>query len=127
MHFTSSLFLVLYSLLIAVSLAVAMPAPQEDSTIAARADLLSRDGEGHLEKRTCYKTGCKCRKGFKQGLYCGLCMDKNYKYFTVSNWGTHVGTAEFKESVYECSPEGDCCNYGYRKSCAENNTPCVSI
>lgn len=43
----------------------------------------------------CVYDGCECWPGTPQGEYC------------------------LGDNVYECSPDGSCCNYGYRDSCAQ--------
>ncbi|KAF9301187.1 hypothetical protein BG003_002916, partial [Podila horticola] len=47
-----------------------------------------------LEKRGCVYDGCRCNIS-RGGLAC------------------------YGNNVYQCSPKGDCCNFGYRKSCAD--------
>ncbi|CAG8595227.1 1962_t:CDS:2, partial [Dentiscutata heterogama] len=47
-----------------------------------------------------YNTACKCPTGLPQGQYCGKQLGCN------------------RTSVYECSPSGGTCEYGYRDSCA---------
>ncbi|CAG8500290.1 1917_t:CDS:2, partial [Dentiscutata heterogama] len=50
-----------------------------------------------------YNTKCHCRVGLHQGQYCG----------------GQIGQIGCKPThVYECSPTGKTCDYGYRVSCA---------
>jgi len=65
------------------------------------------DKSGAMQPLACKKNKCKCRAKTAQGQYCG--------------WGTAVtnlGSGGAKNHVYECSPSGGCCDYGYRADCA---------
>ncbi|KAK1758956.1 hypothetical protein QBC47DRAFT_370806 [Echria macrotheca] len=68
-----------------------------------------------LEGRACKYTGCKCdtsnRNRKPQGQFCGGCKWPD---------GTYVITPASKRDtshVYECSPSGDCCDYGFASDC----------
>lgn len=64
----------------------------------------------NLEARApakCTENGCKCRKGTPQGQYCGV-----YTY-----WVLNYGKGGDVEHIYECNPQGGCCDYGVRNSC----------
>jgi len=64
----------------------------------------------------CVPTGCRCGTSLRrtaQGQYCGGCR--------WSDTGEFVITQVRNEShIYECSPMGDCCDYGYVGYCAQN-------
>lgn len=62
-----------------------------------------------VEARSCTNVGCYCQ-GAHQGQYCGYCAQ------VLGNWVSN--------NVYECSPSGACCDYGYRASCANGQGPC---
>jgi len=64
-----------------------------------------------LEKRACRKNGCKCKKGTKQGQYCGLC-----DAVTAAGSGGF-----FTRDIFECNPSGGCCDYGTSTVCSGNN------
>ena len=53
---------------------------------------------------------CACVTGSPQGEYCGYCAN--------------VISCEEEDNcfmdVYECNPQGGCCHYGYRDSCASS-------
>jgi hypothetical protein len=66
-----------------------------------------------LEKRACDYNGCKCAKGTKRGQYCGYCP----QVYPLGKGGDDY-------DVFECNPQGGCCNYGFRKSCKAWNGPC---
>ncbi|RYP42871.1 hypothetical protein DL768_010165 [Monosporascus sp. mg162] len=67
--------------------------------------------ERSLEKRQCNYNGCECL-WVEQDQYCGLCETGSYRtvwyYGDGGNWN----------HIYECSPDGDCCDYGYARDCA---------
>ncbi|KAK1759939.1 hypothetical protein QBC47DRAFT_398743 [Echria macrotheca] len=51
--------------------------------------------------------GCTCKKGTKQGQYCGWCDQVTY-----------VGTGgRIAYHIYECNSDGGCCDYGESSSC----------
>jgi len=66
-----------------------------------------------LEKRACRYNGCECKKRTKRGQYCGYCDQVTY-YGKGGDWN----------DVYECNPQGGCCNYGNRDSCKARKGPC---
>jgi len=65
-----------------------------------------RDADAAL---ACTKNGCKCQK-VKQGEYCGL--DFKGSNFVV----TDLGSGDW-DDIFECNPQGGCCDYGYSKKC----------
>ncbi|RYP42872.1 hypothetical protein DL768_010166 [Monosporascus sp. mg162] len=75
--------------------------------------------ERGLEKRQCDNTaGCQCQ-WVDQGQYCGVCWSGSG--YTV----TYLGTGDWNH-VYECNPDGGCCDYGYATDCdlQENYVRC---
>jgi hypothetical protein len=54
----------------------------------------------------CNYNGCQCSDA-TQGQYCGWCREV-----------TLVGKKGALGHVYECSPSGDCCDYGVADDCA---------
>ena len=52
------------------------------------------------------RNGCKCRKKTKQGQYCGGCRAV-----------TDAGKGGTFFDIFECNPNGGCCNYGPAKKC----------
>jgi len=68
-------------------------------------------GERSLEKRACRNNGCKCKKGTKQGQYCGLCGQV-----------TSLGSGGVYD-IYECNSGGGCCDYGSSSKCDSDNWP----
>ncbi|KAK1762849.1 hypothetical protein QBC33DRAFT_623412 [Phialemonium atrogriseum] len=82
-----------------------------DAKIKRDAEVEVRDVEGRgLEKRACKKNGCKCKKGTKQGSYCGLCSAV-----------TAAGDGWFTRDIFECNSSGGCCDYGTSSVCSGNN------
>jgi len=94
-------------------LALAAPSPAE-----AEADygLTNMAVDSLLGRRDCDYNGCKCdtRNHRKpQGQFCGGCHWKNGDYvITKKRVNSHV---------YECSPSGRCCDYGYAKDCSKED------
>lgn len=113
--FKTLLFLTTLVFAIALSYASAVPGPQNDPLDARSftpTPLDRRDDEPTrlLEKRACVTQGCTCKKGTAQGRYCYMCD-------AVLTCGSEVGGASCMDSVFECNPDGGCCNYGLRNSC----------
>jgi len=79
-----------------------------DADLALDLDLESRD----LTKRACKYDGCSCKSGTKQGEYCYICDQVNYY------------AAGKIADLYECSPSGNCCNYGPATVCSNNKQKC---
>lgn len=70
--------------------------------------------EGEFNRRACTVGSCTCIPGTFPGLYCGFC-----------NQVLPVMNQEFDNAhVYQCSPNGDCCDYGFRTSCGNGEGPC---
>ncbi|KAL2270700.1 hypothetical protein VTJ83DRAFT_71 [Remersonia thermophila] len=72
---------------------------------------------GHaLFGRACSANGCQCVKGLTQGVYCGNC---------VVGAGTYaIKTKRVKNHVYECNPNGGCCDYGVANDCGTTRARC---
>jgi hypothetical protein len=70
---------------------------------------LELEGSG-LAKRACEKNGCECKKGTKQGQYCGMCS-------AVTKKGGQG--AMYTTDIFECNSSGGCCWYGYSSMCAK--------
>jgi hypothetical protein len=97
-------------LLTAVAAVAAMPG-SDHSQLESRGNL----GDG-LVARACDPNGCKCVRGLKQGVYCGNC---------VVGAGTFaVSKKRVLTHVFECSPEGDCCDYGRASDCGTTRGRC---
>lgn len=119
-YFRQLLFLIALAPLLAVGYVSTEPMSgrRDDGSLERRdiSPLEARADDFDLEKRDCKYWGCKCRP-IKQGQYCGWC-------WAVKEYGRNVGTRDPKRSVYECGPNGECCNYGYRQSCTTSAGPC---
>jgi hypothetical protein len=104
----------LINLLLALPI-LALAAPSADSE-ANNYGLSNMAMDELLDKRACDYNGCKCdtRNNRKpQGQFCGGCHWSN---------GDWVITAKRVNShVYECSPTGKCCDYGYASDCAKQD------
>ncbi|KAG0346375.1 hypothetical protein BG005_000785, partial [Podila minutissima] len=70
------------------------PWPPLTQVLQASAYVEAESAAGALEKRGCDCDSCRCNIS-RGGLTC------------------------YGNKVYQCSPSGDCCNFGYRKSCAK--------
>lgn len=78
-------------------------AAEVDAKIKADSVVKARELESlGLEKRACRKNGCKCKKGTKQGSYCGLCS-------AVTDRGSD---GWYTQDIFECNSSGGCCDYG---------------
>ncbi|KAF1933461.1 uncharacterized protein M421DRAFT_868 [Didymella exigua CBS 183.55] len=92
-----------------VLMASALAGPNTGPAAGVDGSLALRDAEP-LPDNAVAQAACKCRKGTKQGQYCGYC------YEVLSPW--------VADNVYECNKEGGCYDYKYRKSCAKREGPC---
>ncbi|KAF9293426.1 hypothetical protein BGZ74_011712 [Mortierella antarctica] len=81
-------------LAIAISAATIPAAASAPQVLQASAYVEAESAAGALEKRGCDCDSCRCNIS-RGGLTC------------------------YGNNVYQCSPSGDCCNFGYRKSCAQ--------
>ncbi|KAF9375642.1 hypothetical protein CPB97_011335 [Podila verticillata] len=82
-------------LAVAVSAATIPEAASAPQVLAAGPYIDAEAAAGNLDNRAaCVYDGCRCDIG-SSGLAC------------------------YGNNVYQCSPDGSCCNYGYRDSCAQ--------
>ena len=69
-----------------------------------------------LVRRKCTYNGCKCQK-LPQGQYCGNCV--------LIKGGTYAVTQKrVNNHIFECNPQGGCCDYGYATDCGGLNARC---
>ncbi|KAL2173452.1 uncharacterized protein P884DRAFT_273195 [Thermothelomyces heterothallicus CBS 202.75] len=109
--------------LLTATLGLASPASEQESAqvpafapVAAEA----RDGDvsgSDLTKRACSRNGCRCLKGAPQGQYCGNCVK-----VATGEWV--ITQKRNLHHVYECSPSGDCCDYGTASDCGTGHARC---
>ncbi|AEO62126.1 hypothetical protein MYCTH_2113983 [Thermothelomyces thermophilus ATCC 42464] len=71
----------------------------------ARDDVSESESGSGPTKRACSHNGCRCLKGAPQGQYCGNCVK-----VATGEWV--ITRKRNLHHVYECSPGGDCCDYG---------------
>jgi hypothetical protein len=76
------------------------------------------DAANSLEKRHCEYNGCRCVKDLIQGQYCGNCKRVNDWVISAKRQSNHV---------FECSPEGACCDYGIAKDCGSACARCGPV
>jgi hypothetical protein len=81
--------------------------------VAAR----SEAGAEPLEKRQCSANGCRCDSRGRQFRSCGNCVwtDTGSWVITAKRDLTHV---------YECAPDGGCCDYGFANDCGGPDARC---
>jgi hypothetical protein len=61
--------------------------------------------DARLVARDCnFGDPCTALSGTPEGIYCGFCYEVQTKWVNAD--------------VYNLYPNGACCNYGYRESCA---------
>ncbi|KAJ0162089.1 hypothetical protein CTA2_5131 [Colletotrichum tanaceti] len=78
----------------------------EPYALAERADsdelvpMLEKKEEPGLEKRACNYNGCKCKPAYV------------------------VTTKRVSNHIFECSPSGNCCSYGYASDCGGSGARC---
>ncbi|KAF9203958.1 hypothetical protein BGZ59_001345, partial [Podila verticillata] len=88
-------FALIAVLAVAVSAATIPEAASAPQVLAAGPYIEAEAAAGNLDKRAgCVYDGCRCSIS-RGGLAC------------------------YGNNVYQCSPSGGCCNFGYRKSCAD--------
>lgn len=70
-----------------------------------------------LGKRACSYNGCKCNSRGKQLTVCGNCVwsDNNAYVVTTKRVSTHI---------FECAPNGNCCDYGKASDCGSASARC---
>ncbi|KAK1566279.1 uncharacterized protein LY79DRAFT_572350 [Colletotrichum navitas] len=79
--------------------------------------LLDKKEELGLEKRACSYNGCKCNSRGKQLTVCGNCVWSDNGAYVVT-------TKRVSDHIFECSPDGRCCSYGYAKDCGGSGARC---
>ncbi|KAM0332408.1 hypothetical protein ACHAQA_002688 [Verticillium albo-atrum] len=86
--------------------------------LATRFDAIGDDEQGPaLEKRACKYNGCKCNSRGKQFRSCGNCVWTNNGQWAIKK-------KRVSNHIYECAPNGGCCDYGYAKDCGKSNARC---
>ncbi|CRK30016.1 hypothetical protein HYQ45_008139 [Verticillium longisporum] len=91
-------------------------ATRRDAFIAE--DGLDSDGQAPaLEKRACKYNGCKCNSRGKQFRSCGNCV-------WTDNGAWAIKKKRVKNHIYECAPDGGCCDYGPAKDCGKSTARC---
>ncbi|EEY18578.1 conserved hypothetical protein [Verticillium alfalfae VaMs.102] len=70
-----------------------------------------------LEKRACKYNGCKCNSRGKQFRSCGNCV-------WTDNGAWVIKKKRVKNHIYECAPDGGCCDYGPAKDCGKSTARC---
>jgi len=93
------------------------PVLETDSTTS---DVEARNSEGStfsLQGRSCSYNGCECQSRGKQFHSCGNCVwtSDNSWVITKKRVATHI---------YECAPDGNCCDYGYATDCGTASARC---
>ena len=110
MRFTALLLLAPLAAAVAVEVANPIAIPEIDAREASPVDLVPRN---------CVYNGCKCSTKYplNQGQYCGNCV--------WSDGSGYIITAKRVDNhVYECSPTGNCCDYGYATDCGTSAARC---
>jgi hypothetical protein len=70
-----------------------------------------------LQKRKCTYNGCKCNSRGYQFHSCGGCVWTNDGSWVITK--KRVAT-----HIFECSPSGDCCDYGHADDCGTGSGRC---
>lgn len=120
MRFATSLAI----LFLAVTAQAGIAQPEKPFALTERADndnlvpLLDKKNEQGLEKRACSYNGCKCNSRGKQLTVCGNCVWRNNNTYVVTSMRVN-------NHSFECSPNGNCCDYGYAKDCGSASARCI--
>ena len=69
-----------------------------------------------LQPRACTYNGCACVRGLRQGVYCGNCV--------VGAGTLAISKKRVNSHAFECSPQGDCCDYGHASDCGTSHARC---
>ncbi|KAK4450890.1 hypothetical protein QBC34DRAFT_348433 [Podospora aff. communis PSN243] len=67
-----------------------------------------------LSKRDCEYNGCRCASRGKQLTVCGNCRWLNNNTWVVTE-------KRVADHIFECSPTGRCCDYGYATDCGKKD------
>ncbi|KAK3357813.1 hypothetical protein B0T25DRAFT_170466 [Lasiosphaeria hispida] len=114
MHFTNPLTL----LLLLTPFATATPTTDTSSLDLLEAFVDPEQSVVNVTKRACDYNGCKCKSRGKQLTVCGNCVWRSD--------GAYVVTTKRKpHDIFECSPSGDCCSYGYATDCGGSGARCI--
>jgi hypothetical protein len=85
---------------------------ERDAFRPARGDDAVMEASG-LQKRACRSNGCTCLKGTKRGQYCWNAYNSAKGAFYVQK----AGSGHKSNDIYECNPQGGCCDYGPADKC----------
>ncbi|KAH8903017.1 glutathione S-transferase [Coniochaeta sp. PMI_546] len=87
------------------------------AAVEARAPTSDNSVASLLQKRKCTYNGCKCNSRGYQFHSCGGCVwtDNGDWVITKKRVNTHI---------FECSPSGDCCDYGHADDCGTGKGRC---
>ncbi|CRK31248.1 hypothetical protein HYQ45_015324 [Verticillium longisporum] len=100
---------------------MAHAAPSSDQApdqVAAVAPIDARAKSAEpLEKRACVYNGCRCNSRGRQFRSCGNCVWTNNGEWAIS-------VKRDLTHVYECAPDGNCCDYGYARDCGGASARC---
>ncbi|KAM0278834.1 hypothetical protein ACHAQH_004910 [Verticillium albo-atrum] len=100
---------------------MAYAAPSSDQApdqVAAVAPIDARaESVEPLEKRACVYNGCRCNSRGRQFRSCGNCVWTNNGEWAIS-------VKRDLTHVYECAPDGNCCDYGYARDCGGASARC---
>ncbi|GAB1317099.1 hypothetical protein MFIFM68171_07309 [Madurella fahalii] len=93
---------------------------ERDAVQAAVVDAAEARGDESLAalgKRQCVDNGCRCDSRGRQFRSCGNCVwtDTGSWVITAKRDATHV---------YECAPDGSCCDYGFANDCGGSGARC---
>lgn len=106
-------------ILLAAQGSFAAPGDEKSPVQVAAVDSVEARGEAlaPLEKRQCVANGCRCDSRGKQFRSCGNCVwtDTGTWAITAKRVSTHV---------YECAPDGSCCDYGFANDCGGSGARC---
>lgn len=103
-------------LLAAAQGSLALAAPGEETNQKSSPQQVAARSP-HMEKRQCSYDGCRCDSRGRQFRSCGNCV-----WTDTGGW---VITAERDLThVYECAPDGSCCDYGFAADCGGAEARC---
>ncbi|KAK2046006.1 hypothetical protein LZ31DRAFT_552719 [Colletotrichum somersetense] len=114
---------VLSILFLAVTAQAGVSQQPEPYALAERAESdelvasLDKKEELGLERRACSYNGCKCNSRGRQLTVCGNCVWSDNGAYVVT-------TKRVSNHIFECSPSGNCCSYGYATDCGGSGARC---